>query len=59
MGSPQKSWTIMKQTAQLITMSKQELDRLTIITRVLENRLSQVEASQAAGYYCPTNPLFD
>lgn len=36
-------------TAELVSMSAQELDRLTVIERVLEKRLSQVEASKQLG----------
>ncbi|RLA54452.1 MAG: hypothetical protein DRR42_01805 [Gammaproteobacteria bacterium] len=36
-------------TADLVTMSAQELDRLTVIERVLQKRLSQVEASKQLG----------
>jgi len=36
-------------TAELVSMSAQELDRLTVIERVLEKRLSQVEAAKQLG----------
>lgn len=36
-------------TAELVTMSAQELDRLTVIERVLEKRLSRVEAGKQLG----------
>ena len=36
-------------TAELVSMSAQELDRLTVIERVLEKRLSQVEAGKQLG----------
>ena len=36
-------------TAELVSMSAQELDRLTVIERVLEKRLTQVEASKQLG----------
>jgi transposase len=35
--------------AELVTMSAQELDRLTVIERVLEKRLTQVEAGKQLG----------
>ena len=36
-------------TAELVSMSAQELDRLTVIERVLEKRLSQVDAAKQLG----------
>lgn len=36
-------------TAELVSMSAQELDRLTVIERVIEKRLSQVEAGKQLG----------
>ena len=36
-------------TAELVSMSAQELDRLTVIERVLEKQLSQVEAGKQLG----------
>ena len=36
-------------TAELVSMSAQELDRLMVIERVLEKRLSQVEAAKQLG----------
>lgn len=36
-------------TTELVSMSAQELDRLTVIERVVEKRLSQVEAGKQLG----------
>ena len=36
-------------TAELVSMSAEELDRLTVIERVLEKRLSQVQAGKQLG----------
>ncbi len=36
-------------TAELVSMSAQELDRLTVVKRVLEKRLTQAEASKQLG----------
>jgi len=42
-----QGWEIIRmQPTECVSMSAQELDRLTVIERVLEKRLCQVEASE-------------